>query len=89
MSAFLLGVAGVLLLNVLVGLWRLLRGPTAADRMVSANLFGTTGVAILLLLAEAEGRGPLRDVALVLVVLAAVSTSTFITRTPPAPEKRP
>ncbi|NVJ01080.1 hypothetical protein HV824_23595 [Myxococcus sp. AM009] len=89
MSAFFLGVAVVLLLNVLVGLWRLLRGPTAADRMVSANLFGTTGVAILLLLAEAEERGPLRDVALVLVVLAVVSTATFITRPPAAPEERP
>ncbi|WIG98639.1 monovalent cation/H+ antiporter complex subunit F [Myxococcus sp. SDU36] len=88
MSAFFLGVAVVLLLNVLVGLWRLLLGPTAADRMVSANLFGTTGVAILLLLAEAEDRGPLRDVALVLVVLAVVSTATFITRPPPAPEDR-
>lgn len=88
MSALLLGVAAVLLLNILVGLWRLLRGPSAADRMVSANVLGTAGVAILLLLAEAEGRGPLRDVALVLVVLAAVAACAFVTRPPAAREER-
>lgn len=87
MSAFLVGVAGVLLLNILVGLWRLLRGPTAADRMICANLFGTTGAAILLLLAEAEDHAPLRDVALVLVVLAVVATATLVTRPPSAPEE--
>ena len=44
-----------LLLNLGAGMWRVLRGPTAADRMLAAQLFGTTAVAMLLLLAEAAG----------------------------------
>jgi hypothetical protein len=32
-----------------------MRGPTAADRMLAAQLFGTTAVAVLLLLAEGMG----------------------------------
>lgn len=34
------------------GLVRIARGPTPADRMLAAQLFGTTGVAVLLLLAQ-------------------------------------
>ena len=51
-----------LLLNLGAGMWRVLRGPTAADRMPAAQLFGTTAVAILLLLAEVTGSAALRDV---------------------------
>jgi multicomponent Na+:H+ antiporter subunit F len=68
-----------LLLNVLAGLLRAVRGPTPADRMIAAYLFGTTAVAILLLLAEAFEQEALLDVALVFVVLAAVATSVFVT----------
>jgi multicomponent Na+:H+ antiporter subunit F len=88
MNAFFLTVAAVLLLNILVGLWRVVHGPTRADRMVSANLFATTGVATLLLLAEAGGGAPLRDVAVVLAVLAVVATATFVTRVPKSGEHR-
>ena len=48
MTAFLVACALVLLMSVLAGLWRVVRGPTTADRMLAAQLFGTTGVAILL-----------------------------------------
>ncbi len=68
----------VLLATLLAGLWRVLRGPSAADRMLAAQLFGTTGVAILVLLALASGSGPLLDVALTLAVLAAVSVVAFV-----------
>ena len=80
MSTFFLGVAAVLLLNILVSLWRVVRGPGDADRMLSANLLGTMGAGMLLLLAEAGGGEPPRDVAIVLVVLATVATATFVTR---------
>ena len=76
-----LGLSGlmlVLLATLLAGLWRVLRGPSAADRMLAAQLFGTTGVAILVLLALASGSGPLLDVALTLAVLAAVSVVAFV-----------
>lgn len=69
-----------LLLNLGAGMWRVLRGPTAADRMLAAQLFGTTAVAILLLLAEATGNAALRDVALVFALLAAVTAVAFVRR---------
>lgn len=80
MTAFYLGVCVFLLLNIFAGLVRVLRGPTPADRMLSAQLFGTTGVAILLLLAEALSTPALRDVALVLALLSAVAVAAFVRR---------
>ena len=71
----------VLALTLLAGLGRVLRGPTAADRMLAAQLTGSTAVALLLLLAEAADRPALRDVALVFALLAAVSTIAFVRRT--------
>lgn len=80
MNDFMIGVAVFLLLNVMAGLIRVARGPTAADRMLAAQLFGTTGVAILLVLADALDVRALRDVALVFALLAAVLTVTFVKR---------
>ena len=87
MTAFYLGVCAFLLLNILAGLVRVLRGPTPADRMLSAQLFGTTGVAILLLLAEALSAPALRDVALVLALLSAVAVAAFVRRAWNVPEE--
>jgi multicomponent Na+:H+ antiporter subunit F len=70
-----------LLVNLGAGLWRVLRGPTAADRMLAAQLFGTTAVAILVLLAQAERLAALRDIALVFALLAAVTAVSFVRRT--------
>ncbi len=75
-----LGVALFLLLTLVAGLWRVLRGPTAADRMLAAQLFGTTAVACLLLLAQALEQPALRDVALMFALLAAVTAVTFVRR---------
>lgn len=75
-----------LLLNLCAGMWRVLRGPTAADRMLAAQLFGTTAVAILLLFAEAAGSAALRDVALVFALLAAVTAVAFVRRAWLVPE---
>ena len=69
-----------LLLTVLAGLLRVWAGPTPADRMLGAQLFGTTGTAIALLLAEALNRPALRDVALIYSLLAAVAISAFVKR---------
>lgn len=78
MDLFFLGAAGFLLLNVIAGLIRVLLGPGRGDRMLSAQLFATTGVAITLLLAEAMQLPALRDVALVLVLLSVVNTVVFV-----------
>ncbi len=78
-----------LLLNLGAGIWRVLRGPTAADRMLAAQLFGTTAVAILLLLAQASGNPALLDVALVFALLAAVTAVAFVRRAWPEEEEDP
>jgi multicomponent Na+:H+ antiporter subunit F len=90
MEMLYLALAVFLLLNIAAGLVRILRGPTAADRMLAAQLFGTTGVAILLLLAEAQAEPALRDVALVFALLAALATVAFVKRVwYRAPKERP
>jgi multicomponent Na+:H+ antiporter subunit F len=71
-------IAIFLLLNVLGGLIRILIGPSRGDRMLAAQLFGTTGVAIILLLAEALEQPALRDIALVVVLLAVINTVVFV-----------
>jgi multicomponent Na+:H+ antiporter subunit F len=72
----------ILGLNVLVGSIRVLRGPTRADRLIAVQLLGTVGVGISLLLAERTGIGAARDVALVLVILATVTTAVFFQHSP-------
>jgi multicomponent Na+:H+ antiporter subunit F len=72
------GVAVLLLLTLVGGLLRILKGPARGDRMLAAQLFGTTGVAILLLLSEALAMPALRDVALAFVLLALVNTAVFV-----------
>lgn len=81
MATFYIVIAVVLLLTLIAGLWRVLRGPSPADRMMAAQLFGTTAVAILLLLAQALDQPALRDVALVFALLAAVTVIAFVRRT--------
>lgn len=80
MKLVLVGFAALLLASIIVGLARVERGPTPADRMLAAQLFGTTGVAILLLLAEAMEVSALRDVALVFGLLAAMAAVAFVKR---------
>lgn len=78
MQEFHLALALFLLLNVLAGLVRITRGPAPADRMMAAQLFGTTGVAILLVLAQALNAPDLRNVALVFALLAVLATVAFV-----------
>lgn len=78
MTELYLVLAFFILLNLLAGIVRVLRGPTLQDRMLTAQLFGTTGVAILLVLAEAIGVAALRDVALVFALLGAVAVVAFV-----------
>ena len=68
----------LILISVVVGLIRILKGPTAADRMLAAQLFGTGGVAILLILAQAMQMPSLVDVALIYALLAAITMVVFV-----------
>lgn len=89
MTAILHIFAGVLMASIIAGLIRVERGPNPADRMLAAQLFGTTGVAILLLLSETMDIPALRDVALVFALLAAMAAVAFVKRAwhPGASEK--
>jgi len=81
MTVLLPAVAAFLLLTLALGLVRIWRGPTAADRMLAGQLFSTTGVALLLVLAESQSLPALRDIALVLVVLSVLAVVAFVART--------
>ena len=70
----------LLMLNIVVGLMRVLRGPTAADRMLAAEMFATSAIAITLLLAVMTRRETLVDVALVFALLSALAVVTFVNR---------
>ena len=83
---FLLTVAVFVLAMVALGLIRILRGPAAADRMMAAQLFGTGGIAALLLLGVATEADAVIDVALVLALLAAFASVAFVQGTAPADE---
>lgn len=70
--------AAILLLTVAASLWRVLRGPTGADRMMGAQLGGTAGVGVLALLAVASDQPAVLDVALVLALFAATAVVAFV-----------
>ena len=72
--------AAILLATIVVGLIRVERGPSPADRMLAAQLFGTAGVAMILLLSAGLDMPALRDVALVFALLAAMTAVAFVKR---------
>lgn len=83
MTNLLLAAAGLILLTVAVGLARILRGPENVDRTMAAQLLGTGGIAILLLVAAATGVRGAEDVALGLALLAAFASVAFVTSLAP------
>lgn len=78
MNSFYSVVAVFLFLNIVVGLWRAVRGPDAGDRLMAAQVFGTTTAAILLLLAQAQNDPSLRYVSLVFAALTVVAVVAFV-----------
>ncbi len=77
MNDLYLGVALFLLMNLCAGLIRVLRGPTRFDSMLAAMLFGTKGVAVVLLLSVAFHKPAFLDMALIFALLASVATVAF------------
>ncbi len=80
LQLFLLIPALLLLLTMVLGLVRALRGPSLQDRMLSVLLLGTGGVGLLLLLAFMLEQPALIDVALVLALLAAMTAAALTRR---------
>lgn len=95
MASFLFGAAAFALATVALGLFRVLYGPAEADRMMAAQLVGSGGVAVLLMLSAATETPPVVDVALMLALLAAFASVMFVrsagrseTETLEAPDRR-
>lgn len=65
---------------------RILRGATNADRMMATQLFGTGGIAALLLFSAAADLSAVADVALVLALLAAFASVAFVKNASPETE---
>jgi multicomponent Na+:H+ antiporter subunit F len=78
MASFLFGAAGFVLTMVALGLFVILQRPAEVDHMMAAQLLGTGGVAILLLLAAAIETPPIVDVALLLALFAAFAAVAFV-----------
>ena len=78
MTNFLLAACGFVLIVVAVGLVRILSGPTEVNRMMTAQLFATGGIATLLLLAAGAGAPAALDVALTLALLTAFAPVAFV-----------
>jgi multicomponent Na+:H+ antiporter subunit F len=78
MTSFLFGAAGFVLTMLALGLLVILRRPAEVDHMMAAQLLGTGGVAILLLLAVATETSPMVDVALLLALFAAFAAVAFV-----------
>jgi len=80
MSSVYAAMAVFLMLNLLAGLCRIYLGPTPADRLLAAQLLGTTGTAVLMVLAAWKSLPPLLDVAIIFSLLAAVTLIAFVCR---------
>lgn len=78
MNEFLMGAACLVLLFTALSLLRLLRRPSDLDRILSAQLIGTGGVAILLLIGSASDEPAAIDVALTFALLAALAAIAFV-----------
>ncbi len=77
MTLWLTFVALGVLASLAGALWRVWRGPREADRMMAAQLVGTGGVGLLVVLAPLQDWAAL-DVALVLALLAALAAVGFV-----------
>jgi multicomponent Na+:H+ antiporter subunit F len=83
MTEFLTVALGFILAILAVGLVRILRGPGDADRMMAAQLIGTSGIAALLLLGTVSGVSAAVDVALILALLATFTSIAFVKKGTP------
>ena len=78
MAELLVAAALFVLGTVVLGLVRILRGPGDAERMMAAQLLGTGGIAVLLLVGAATGESAVVDVALTFALLATFASIAFV-----------
>lgn len=87
-SAHLLA-SSVLLASAIVSLWRLFRGPSAADRMLAVAFFTSSTLAIMLILSSLFSLPALVDIALLFALLAAMGSANFVVRHDPPGDGTP
>lgn len=77
MADLLFAAATLLLLLAAAGLAALWRAGNDVDRMLAVQLLGSSGIAVLLLLAPATGDASILDAALLLALLAALAACAY------------
>lgn len=77
MPELLLAAAAFVLATVALGLVRILRGPADADRVMAAQLLGSGGSAVLLLVSAATETPAVVDVALTLALVSTFASAAF------------
>jgi multicomponent Na+:H+ antiporter subunit F len=79
-TEILLAAAAAFVLTSLVGVFRIVRGPTMPDRVIAINVIGSNVVIVIALLAAAIGEPGALDIALVYALLnflLSISISKF------------
>jgi multicomponent Na+:H+ antiporter subunit F len=79
-SVLYLSAAVALLLTIVLSLGYVFRRPGRADSLLAALLFGSTGVALVLVLGKGLGMDRALDIALEFALLAAVLGLAFVLR---------
>ncbi|MBN2964263.1 hypothetical protein JWV37_05695 [Sulfurospirillum sp. T05] len=74
-------VAVVLLINIMVAFWFVLRTSGEGDKLLTSLLLSTTGICILLVFYGLSGEGSFLDIGLVFALLSAVAGVVFSKRT--------
>lgn len=67
----------LLLVSLVLGAWRAVRGPGTADRVMALDLVGAILMGACILLAMVSGRELFLDVALAVAVIAFIGTIAF------------
>lgn len=87
MTTVLLITAVVLTATFALAAIRIVRGPGRADRMLAAQLLGTTGTALLLVAGQLQPASAVLDVALLIALVAVLGVVAFVRRTTVRPTK--
>jgi multicomponent Na+:H+ antiporter subunit F len=68
-NEILLGAAAAFIITSLIGVYRIVQGPTMPDRVIAINIIGSNVVIVIALLAAAIGEPGALDIALVYALL--------------------
>ncbi|GCD80535.1 cation:proton antiporter [Schleiferia thermophila] len=67
----------ILVISMLLVFYRFLKGPSMPDRIVAVDLLITIGIGIIAIYSIVSDRAPFLDIAMVLALIAFLSTVAF------------